>query len=481
MTARKHLGILSFSALLILNGCAPSVKAKSIEAEPLGVLAQDLRKTVACDNSRDQLFEAYYRAYASGRPDGGKLPALMTVASGADSDLQAELDEIHEIVAGRMKSLAIERRPMAEAGESETDPILHLIRLEMRSKIDPVYDEMNEKLDRHLAKAQGLARAQGMGCETSLEAEGRASQTADPHAGDAVYAARRTMATAYQSCQVLDLPPVDNSVEDVQGVVRAVKIDSVGWGRAYRDVALLKRTHYYHRVTRFAGSCVSQDAKPLVYDYGGVPKIVNDRLLNLFVNVGGGPALGIDCSAFVSTSAASAGLRYKEGKSNRAVYTRFLSRDFIDPKKSNWNCFEQVKVTDQSTIRPGDIAAYPGHVVMVDSVGEDPFGLRGVWNASQCDQLNVRGFDFVLIQSSSSKEHLGINRYSASEYLAEGGHMAELFLKHAREACLSKFDRRSRVPSTSQAGLIRHRSTSACLAPRVELAHEDCVASCTNL
>jgi len=491
MAARKHLVSLSFSlgALVLMNGCAPATRTQTPATTSLGELAQDLRGLAACEDSRDQLFEAYYRAYADGGPAGEKLPALPRAAEleGGGQALQTEVDAIHELLEGRMRSLALEKTIAqaseireGEAPESESDPVLHLIRLEMRSKIDPVYDEINRQLDRHVASARSLAREQGLGCSPRITVESQASQKLDARAGDAVYGARRTMATAYQSCQVIDLSPVDNSVENVQGVVRGKK-EGAGWGREYSDVALLKRTHYYHRVTRFGGACVSQNARPLVYDYGGKPKVVNESTLDLFANSGGGSALGIDCSAFVSAAVAMAGMRYQEGKANRAIYSRHTSSDFVDPAKSNWNCYERITVNDRSTIRPGDIAAYPGHIVMVDSAGADPFGLRGVSNLSQCDRLSVRNFDFVLIQSSSSQEHLGINRYHASEYLAGGGNMTDLFVKHARAACLSKFDHRGRVPSSSAGAVIRHRGTTACLAPRVELKHEDCTASCANL
>ncbi|RYZ70014.1 MAG: hypothetical protein EOP05_13950 [Proteobacteria bacterium] len=69
--------------------------------------------------------------------------------------------------------------------------------------------------------------------ETIPEAISTPSATATPTGGTSVSrrspaaAARYTMATAYQSCSVLKLPVMTSSVEDLQGVERTVKIDSV--------------------------------------------------------------------------------------------------------------------------------------------------------------------------------------------------------------------------------------------------------------
>ena len=301
-----------------------------------------------------------------------------------------------------------------------------------------------------------------------------------PHTSP-TFGAHYVMATAYQSCQVLGLPLVDASTANVQGVVRGAKIDAVGYGRVYTDVALLKRSHYYHRGQTYGPACANQDKAPLVYDYGGKPAITSSSALDLFTNSGGGPALGVDCSAFVSTAAAIAGNLYRASTANKATYTRFVSRDFINPTTSGWTCYDSVKVAPNAFIQPGDIAAVQGHVVMIDQVGSDPFGIANVRSSSECSALSYRNFDFAIIQSSPSKNSLGINRFFVKDYLVNEPHMQSMFAGYAKQACLSKFDKIVRTPVTSAYGIIRHKQTASCLAPKIALRNESCISSCSAL
>lgn len=464
---------LSLITLMSFLSFVPASKA-------LGAIQDDLADSLACDDSRARIFGAYYKSHEEPeREDVARERSKnIEIVNSGPADSRARYvratDQIHRVMTDEMIRLSRNK----EAFESE--PLLHLIRLEMESQIEPEYTELNERLDRALAEGKEAALELGLTCRPTSEEPIESSDLAPSKNG--LYGALKTMATAYQSCSVLDLPPVTADVEIVKGVISATQIDSVGWGRKYTDVGLLKRSHYYHRGVTYGGACVDQSAKPLVYDYAGMPVISSGgRALDMFRNKGGGPALGIDCSAYISTAAAVVGDLYKRSTANRPVYTRFASRDFIDPKKSGWSCYERVGVSDSSTIRPSDIGAVRGHVVMIDQVGSDPFGLSGVKSMAECDSIDVRNYDFTVVQSSSSKEHLGINRYVAKDFLPESEKMAELFLAYGKAACRSKFDRKVRVPSTAAFGLIRHKNESGCKAPAVTLAHEACVARCPQL
>jgi hypothetical protein len=467
---------LSIVLISVSGGAHFAIASESgVSLDSMVNLQNKLAMAIACEDARKQVFDLYFESIHKQEV----LQENLFISRGDERltlhTLHGNLQSIHHLLHNELENFA---RMTSE--ENERDPALHMVRLEMRSHIEPEYEEINRQLDGFLAEARRSAEENQLACMRSVSADGERSFEA--HAGEISYAARRTMATAYQSCRVLELPPVTNQVGDVEGVNRSVAVDSVGWGRSYKNLRLLKQTHYYHRETTFSGRCMDQNKKPLVYDYGGAPGFdAGNGLLDLFVNVGGGPALGIDCSAFVSTAAVSAGVLFKKGTPNRAIYTRFVSRDFIDATKSGWSCFENVRVDQNSTLQSGDIAAYRGHVVIVESVGSDPFGLRAVYDRSQCVSLAVRNFDFVFIQSSPSQEHLGINRYLAKEYLEKAGLMTDLFMHYAKQACLSKFDGVERTPSTEKYGVVRHRKNSQCLAARINLRHEDCVASCAAL
>lgn len=455
-----------------------------------------LSGSLMCSNLRSRIFDAYYNAYGhssdlnatTAKSDVGMLLAqdqkLALQPLAWQQRYQNSLETIHSLLTKDLQAVkqsAMKHQLIATADSSANDDesrdVLHLIRLEMRSKIEPGYEALNKKLDAALAEATGLAQEAHLDC-TQPEETSLAEESDSTH--QALFGAHFTMATAYQSCQVLDLPLVDDSVGDVEGVKKWKMIDSVGWGRVYTDVALLKRTHYYHRGQTYGPQCTNQNKEPLVYDYGGVP-VVGHNSLDLFTNEGGGPALGIDCSAFVSTAAAVAGNLYTPSSSNKAIYTRFVSRDFIDPEQSGWACYDSVRVNNEKSIEPGDIAAVEGHVVMVDKVGADPFGLRRISSESECSHMSYHDFDFSIIQSSPSKNSLGINRFLIKDYLPGETKMQNMFVGYAKQACRSKFDHVTRKPATSVYGIIRHNQKSSCLAPRMHLKNESCIEKCQAL
>ena len=493
----KKIFLILPALTLALNGCGPVGQSQNPST-----VAAELPTKLSCGDARSEVFTAYYKAYETSadlstesfrsqlEQQSSQNEKLLRAPEELREKYRGSLEALHEILTTEIASLPkLHAKVTAPDGsdsemnvEAESDPVLHLIRLEMRSQVDARYDELNQKLDQALKDAQGTASTLELPCEPTAVEKVSAEAAKDPHSGDAHHGALYTMATAYQSCQVLDLPLVTKSVETVQGVIRSVSIDGVGWGRKYTDVDLLKKSHFYHHGQTYGPTCLSQNAKPLVYDYGGNP-VTNTAAgtLDMFTNSGGGPALGIDCSAFISTSNAVAGNLYRTSTANKPVYTRFVSRDFIDPGKSGWSCYDSVKVNSDSWIQSGDIGAVEGHVVMVDRVGNDPFGLAMVSRVSQCDSLSYQNFDFSLIQSSSSKEHLGINRYLAKDYLSESGKVAALFVGYGKQACKSKFDHIERKPGTSSYGLIRHKTTASCVAPKIKLSHESCIEQCASL
>jgi|GEM_PF-2183411 len=524
--------------LLVLDGCGEKFQSFNSSS-----VASSLGESVACPNSRSQIFDAYAQAYRgstdlslSAFASAAKAQAFTsTDFAKASPEVQAKfqksLTSLHKLMTvdlaalkanvqaqnqnqNRNENQAPEQNQNSSQGqpgdetsqslatENEDDELLHLARLEMHSQIDPSYSQLNAKIDAALAQAAVAAEQAGVSCQTSGASTGSisgATTGASTGAGDPaspaapagavafslpatspIFGAHYAMATAYQSCQVLGLPLVDASTANVQGVVRGAKID-VGYGRVYTDVTLLKRTHYYHRGQTYGPSCANQDKAPLVYDYGGKPVITASGALDFFTNSGGGPALGVDCSAFVSTAAAIAGNLYRTSTANKATYTRFVSRDFINPRNSGWTCYDSVKVAPNLFIQAGDIAAIQGHVVMIDQVGSDPFGLANVKTPSECSALSYKNFDFAIIQSSPSKNSMGINRFTVKDYLVGEPHMQNMFTGYAQQACLSKFDKLIRTPVTSAYGIIRHKQIASCLAPKIELRNESCISSCSAL
>ena len=252
-------------------------------------LNRDVQRVLTCPNMRSEVFSSYYNAYGNldGEEMGSEISSLVT------QDLQKPVQKIHQIMTKEIKKLQIAGL-RNEHGNEGRDPVLHLIRLEMRSHIDPQYDELNQKLDEALGAASYEAKAQGLPCQAP---EDEPADSASPTAA-ALEGAYWTMATAYQSCGVIQLPPITLAVPDLKGVVKDDMIDDVGWGRRYTDIAALKQTDYYLQNQTYQPPCTDL-SHPLVYDYGGVPVIKSSTLISLFENSGGGPAIGIDCLAFI--------------------------------------------------------------------------------------------------------------------------------------------------------------------------------------
>lgn len=304
-----------------------------------------------------------------------------------------------------------------------------------------------------------------------------------------VYGIRFTFATAYQTCQALSEPIMDDSTPDIAG--NAIKItgthsDGVGRKRIIANVTSLLNTHpYYKNVNSYGPGCLKASSYPMIYDYGGKPyaTIGSSSSLNFFKDAGGGTStLGMDCSGFIYTALATAGLRLKPNQNIKASGVSGISSTmYVEPEKNGMSCLQKITLTPKSDLKAGDIVAVPGHVLMIDSVGDDPFALNGVKAAADCAKLDVKKFDFVVIQSSPSKNAVGMNRYHARNYLPEAEKMKMGLEKYAYYACLARVNNRSYTPSLGSLSVIRHKLTSSCLGTRIRLAQESCVQSCPQL
>ena len=135
-------------------------------------------------------------------------------------------------------------------------------------------------------------------------------------------------------------------------------------------------------------------------------------------------------------------------------------------------------VTPTGSIKSGDIVGVVGHVLAVDTLGADPFGLKEMRTASDCAKVDYRKFDFVVSQSSPSKNAIGINKYEARFYLAESGKMQKAFVEMGRQACLAKFQNKNIKPASAEWGFVRHKGTAECVAPRAVIEGEVCTKAC---
>lgn len=303
-----------------------------------------------------------------------------------------------------------------------------------------------------------------------------------------VYGARKTFATAYQSCDVLELPAMDSQTPSVKGItILPEPHPSGGLKRVISSLASVNATHYYIKDQRLAkNTCFEVRNSPMIYDFGGKPgtSSSNTKLLDMFRNAGSGTSvLGIDCSAYVFSALALAGLKMDPDpqKPLKADLVHGIgSRAFKEPQYNGLRCLAKIKLTKDHTIEAGDIAAINGHVVMIDEVGNDPFGIQSIQSSADCSKVSYKDFDFVIAQSSPSKGGIGINRFQARDYLAESGTYRAGLTRYAVAACRAKFGLSASV-DTTDLSIVRHKRTPECLTTALVTNKEECVDSCRPL
>ncbi len=298
----------------------------------------------------------------------------------------------------------------------------------------------------------------------------------------AVFGGMKAVAVSYQSCDVLNLKPMDEDSPSVKGV-EVYGRHSNGSGNLRRIASLsdVQRTHYYIRDQyQPSTSCFNVREKPLIYDYGGKPYASSSMSssLDMFKNAGSGaPGLGIDCSGYVFTAHATAGLKWRRDQPLKASQVSGInSRMMMNPQDNGLTCMAKITNAD---IKPGDVLASSGHVVLIDAVGSDPFGVGHITKESDCktSKISASRFNFVISQSSPSKGAIGINRMQASEYFPTSSSMYEALKVYAVSACLKRFGK-TKTPSSSKASITRHKGTSECKTAPVNMNKQECLASC---
>lgn len=303
----------------------------------------------------------------------------------------------------------------------------------------------------------------------------------------AAFGGRWAFATAYQSCQSMQLPSMNAQTPNLAGIqITGKHSDGVGSKRVIASLSQVQSSHYYVRdMNSYGTGCFNVRANPLIYDYGGKPyaTTATDSLIDLFKNNGSGTSvLGIDCSAYVFSSLATVGLRLKEGRTLKASDSwAWGSTSYVEPERNGLTCLSKIPVTSARSILPGDIVAISGHVLLIDKMGADPFGIGSARTESDCAKITSSSFDFSVAQSSPSKNGIGINYYEARNYLPTSTKMKAGLEKYAYYACLAKVNNQTYTPNLGTLSVVRHKGTAACVAPRVKMARESCIETCSSL
>lgn len=310
----------------------------------------------------------------------------------------------------------------------------------------------------------------------------------------ALTGAYRVMASMYQSCHVLNLPPIHLGKDDqMKKYVRRSGRARVVSPQNLDEIA---NTHYYLKDAPEPRnpSCKDMSQTPPLYFYGGKATVRNGEL-NIFAKAptrGGAQTVGLDCSGFVSSAFSVSGLKLKPSTTNASQ--NYASSRILNSFTEKNSCFNRPSFTKNSTIQAGDVVAWNGHTFMIDTVGKDPFGIekakaKGTFasSISACNRFQPprSDLDFTIIQSTGAG-NLPAMRIEAKNY---GGTSVRSYLNLAIQACKAQFtnaqgsDFVAMPERRNPVALLRHKGSSdpkCSFSPDKipRLAGEECTQGC---
>lgn len=489
----KKQFLIPISLLLLATACAPK------NFEHIDLAAKETAGAIGCESFESRTWNAVNKYLIEQKeiPSAREIKERLVIATkelkGPSGPLASKSIETLNTGVAEIFDILLNEAPQSEEVKNSDELLALLTALELGDETTNSRALLKKKIKKHFEKVSGQMRAVEVSCQVpdeSLPADAEAGVDIPRLAGTAlslpVYGMRFSMATAYQSCQVLDESVMTRRTPDVDGiVVTGTHKDGVGKTREVASISTLLKTHpYYKNINTYEAKCLNPRSSPLIYDYGGKPYATTSLSspLSFFKNAGSGTdALGVDCSGLVYTALSAAGLRMAPNKDNKATGVYGISaRMYLEPEKNGLTCLQKIAVTPTETLRGGDVVAVSGHVLMVDSVGMDPFGLGSAKSEKDCSLVSSRNFDFIIAQSSPSKDGVGINRYQARDYLREISSMRAGLEKYAYYACLAKFNNKSYIPSLDTS-VVRHKMTPDCLGVRLKLDQESCIQTCPQL
>jgi hypothetical protein len=361
-----------------LAGCGKS--------EGVTSLALAIGDSPNCPSGRDRFWAELYRQveHSGVLPDSSEVDRAIRATSRSDAQATA--------LVGAYSSIAREIRFL-----SPSEALIRLAQMEIGDRTTPEKSARQDEIESKMARA----------LQESVSALGECS-TPDPVVipGDAdsvvlfegwrkarrpqLYGAYKAISVAYQSCNILSVPPLSKSSPSIEGVeIIGDHPNGVGLARVVSDRDAVYRTNPYYagRVSPVSG-CFHAGTTPLIYDYGGKPFASSSSggVIDFFKDAGSGTeALGVDCSGFVAASVLAGGLRLKRNVSSKAPQSGGVNATmFSDPAKNGLSCFSRVASTPSANLQEGDLFANGGHIFMVDRVGSDPLGIAGAKTSADC-------------------------------------------------------------------------------------------------
>jgi hypothetical protein len=315
--------------------------------------------------------------------------------------------------------------------------------------------------------------------------------------GTPIEGAIKIFASKYQTCDILtNIAGSDNFKGRVPGVLDSWKEKRPQTYPESQPPGMCKDstelgTRQACRVLR--NPCTKVASSPLEYSQGWrQASVVNGEIKVL--------QAASDCSSFISASMLSVGLKMNKSSSinNYATTTAQIEQDL----ESGKSCFNRIEVNNlNDLIRPGDVIndSGNGHVVMIDSVGLDPFGVEKIIKKvdskqiskqqalANCERIDLGDMNLSIIHSTrNAKSGSGIMKEMAS--VVSSGAAKRTLIGHAREVCerfVSSHPTPVKVKSKNgvcaTCSVLRHKGKSdpACMFDKkYKVEGEGCINGC---
>lgn len=329
-----------------------------------------------------------------------------------------------------------------------------------------------------------------------------------------VNGALRTMATFYQSCEVLDIvldartpiPPVNVDVFEQENKINRRRLTEENRAQYIAHHPYLSRLQALQTEGSYPGpQCRNILDQPPIFSLGAKPEIrhsQNQIDINLFSNqtekcqtsnieCDSVPVSAIDCSGFVQAALFASGLKVtKDQRNRRDLGTSGFLAAAHDPQ----TCIEPARFENSdsgiNSIQPGDmIVGHDHHMYIIQSVGADPLGINRALENGQCQSITIDQFDFKLIQSGAGRS-LGVAQMDTS-FPAQSQILLNRLLFEAQKTCQEAQQNRAISPALVQTSrrtefmVIRHKGSDdpeCIIAPEsINIEGEECIENCPQL
>lgn len=258
-------------------------------------------------------------------------------------------------------------------------------------------------------------KTQAQVCDSSQLAMESSPQQATLFAGEKIKAASdQLMNSFYGNPQASSLPPYEVLKRgELKGYDRRRNEVSKGMNAFVETLIEARRSQYYIQCpgdSKRRNQCRDRCDVPPAYIWGGMGWYESNPqggiVYNPFQNFEHTNQLtglpGLDCSGLVHSIYSLVGLRVNRDlkkKVDAEAADNTPARTYLNTDTDS-SCFTEIPPL-AAELRLGDLIAWRTHILLVDSIGPDPFGINSIQKAEDCKIKNLRPSQATLIGMNS--------------------------------------------------------------------------------